>query len=99
MKKRLMVCIFAVLLWIGPFAAICRYAVKDMAAKEYELVMLDKTMDLAEGISRSLDYYMIFAGSAALIVILIYSLYEKRNRGKEEEEKEKNASKYMRDLL
>ncbi|MCR5486047.1 MAG: hypothetical protein K6F35_00805 [Lachnospiraceae bacterium] len=100
MKTKIMIGILALLLWITPLFAIYHYATVDANKKNYELVALDRApSDQEGGIGNSINPYMVYAGSTTLIIIAIYALYLRKSRSREDEENERRASEYMKDLL
>lgn len=100
MKNRILIGILALLLWLGPLAVVYHFATIDAQGKSYDLIALDRAeADSLEGISDSLDSYLVYAGAATLIIILIYGVYVRKTRGREEEKNERRASEYMKDLL
>ncbi len=102
MKKKLLIILTAVLLWVIPVAAIFSYSSLSVQAKEkdYELTVVnDEDVPLAGGIAHSFDIYMVYAGAMAGSLCALYVAGKIRSDRKREERDELEAANYMSNLF
>ena len=100
MKRKTLIMIMALLLWIVPIAAVFNYSALSVQAKDYELTVVDdESVPLSNGAGHTLDIYMVYSGTAAAAIAVVYMFGSRRSRAKREEQEEMEASSYMGNLF
>lgn len=102
MKKKSLIIIMAMFLWIIPIVSVINYSSLYVQAKEpeYELTVVDdESVPLSGGNRDTLNMYMIYAGVAATALATVYVIGSHRSRKLREEREELEASAYVGNLF
>lgn len=102
MKKTSFIIVMAMFLWIIPVLSVFNYSSMSVQAKEpeYELTVIDdESVPLSNGAGDTLDMYMVYAGTAAAALAVVYVIGRHRSRKLREEREEMEASTYVGNLF